>query len=89
MDDEETYDAPSSLDESDRRAGHITYSIEVKTSNSRLSDAERAALRNMVQLMLGEVSAKLQFVLDDTSTAKVEAFVTATNTGRRALKVEE
>jgi hypothetical protein len=63
----------------------IHYSVDIETKNSKLSPAERKALRNMVQLMLGEAAAKLQFVLDNPANAIVKAHVSGSSSGRSEL----
>lgn len=71
--------------EGDRNAVAIHYSIDVETRNHKLSDAERDAMRRMIQLTLGELKAKLQFVLDDPNNAKAVAHIASSSSGRREL----
>jgi hypothetical protein len=76
--------------EEDRTAAAIHYSIDVETRNYNLSDAERTAIRNMMRLMVGEMKAKIQFVLDDPNRdATVRAYVSSSSSGRRELHPAE
>jgi hypothetical protein len=63
----------------------IHYSLDIETKNYKLSYAERMALRRMMQLMIGEVKAKLQFVLDDPSLAIAKAHISSSGSGRSEL----
>jgi hypothetical protein len=63
----------------------IHYSLDIETKNYKLSYAERMALRRMMQLMIGEVSAKLQFVLDDPLNAIAKAHISSSGAGRSEL----
>jgi hypothetical protein len=72
-------------DGDDRSAVALHYSIDVETKNHKLTDAERNAMRRMIQLTLGELKTKLQFVLDDPANAKAVAHIASSSSGRREL----
>jgi hypothetical protein len=72
-------------DGDDRSAVALHYSIDVETKNHKLTDAERNAMRRMIQLTLGELKTKLQFVLDDPGNAKAVAHIASSSSGRREL----
>jgi hypothetical protein len=45
----------------------------------------RNAMRRMIQLTLGELKTKLQFVLDNPENAKAVAHISSSSSGRREL----
>jgi hypothetical protein len=73
--------------EKDRKANLITYSISASTSNRKMTDDEREAIRTVMRETAMEMNVKLLLVLQDRY--KLTFDIVTSNGGKRSLPLME
>lgn len=73
--------------EKDRKANLITYSISASTSNRKMTDDEREAIRTVMRETAMEMNVKLLLVLQDRY--KLTFDIVTSNSGKRSLPLME
>jgi len=75
------------LVESDRQASHIAYHLVVSTSNRKMSDDEREAVKQVIKDAAVQLNVTLMLALQNRYKLSFEVY--AANTGKRKEPIFE